>query len=318
MRGLNQKHIFFLFAAIYILVLAQVGWWALVFTRDADLISNLKLQQRSTTPQMVQEIQAEAYRRKLMFLSESLFFAGAACVGLAVLFRALRAERKSREVQRNFIEIVSHESKTPLTGLKFRLESLREKAADPEMARSLTLALEEVRRLSGVLEKTLDLNRSERHALQFESLCLAEVVQSVVHRLEPWLAAKKVQLHLELDPEIYVRGDFASLQNSVQSLLENAVLYNTTEPREVRITVLTRGSRAVLSVADNGPGIAVSDQSRVFDRFYRGQVASSVSGTGLGLYLARVIIEAHRGALRLVHVVRGACFEIELPRTRVV
>jgi signal transduction histidine kinase len=181
----------------------------------------------------------------------------------------------------------------------------------------LAQALEEVRRLSGVLEKTLDLNRSERHALQFESLCLAEVVQSVVRRLEPWLSVKQAKLHLVLDPDIYVRGDFASLQNSVQSLLENAVLYNPFEKKEVQIWIEARGNRALLSVLDNGPGICGAERSRIFDRFYRGEGGRQISGTGLGLYLARVIVEAHRGVLRLADAaVQGACFEMDLPRVK--
>jgi signal transduction histidine kinase len=321
MRRLKQKHWVLIFTAVHVLVVAQVIWWAMLFTRDAELIASLQrtnagLAQASGDPvpeRVLSTISNEAYHRKVMFLSESLFFAAVACVGLWVLYRALRSERRSREVQRNFIEIVSHESKTPLTALKLRLESLRDKAAEPETALSISRALDEVRRLSGVLDKTMDLNRSERQALQFESLCLAEVVESVVRRLEPWLTAKNTVLTLELDEEIEVLGDFASLQNSVQSLLENAVLYNPAARRKVAITLVSRGARALLSVADDGPGIAASDQARVFERFYRGGSGHSVSGTGLGLYLAKVIVEAHRGVLRLARGNPGACFEMDLP-----
>jgi signal transduction histidine kinase len=321
MRRLKQKHWVLIFSGVHLLVIAQVVWWAMLFTRDAELIadlqrSNAELAQASGTPvpsAVFSAISSEAYHRKVMFLSESAFFAAVACLGLWMLYRALSSERRSRDVQRNFIEIVSHESKTPLTALKLRLEALRDKAPDSETALSVARALDEVRRLSGVLEKTLDLNRSERQALQFEPLCLAEVVESVVRRVEPWLQAKNTRLTLDLDSEVEVRGDFASLQNSVQSLLENAVLYNPADCRHVAIRLCARGSRAVLSVSDDGPGIADADRARVFERFYRGGTGHSVSGTGLGLYLAKVIVEAHRGALRLVRGNPGACFEMDLP-----
>ncbi len=321
MRRLKQKHWVLIFSGVHLLVVAQVIWWAMLFTRDAELIaglqrSNAELAHASglgVPPTVLSSIANEAFHRKVMFLSESVFFAAVACVGLWMLYRALRSERRSREVQRNFIEIVSHESKTPLTALKLRLEALRDKAPDAETALSVGRALDEVRRLSGVLEKTMDLNRSERQALQFEPLSLAEVVESVVRRLEPWLQAKNTELTLELDPEIEVLGDFASLQNSVQSLLENAVLYNPADCRHVGITLSARGQRAVLAVSDDGPGVAEGDRARVFERFYRGGSGHSVSGTGLGLYLAKVIVEAHRGALRLVAGKPGACFEMDLP-----
>ncbi len=323
MRGLIRQHWAGIFIAISVLVLAQVAWWALVFTQNVQLIAALRMGNAHQAavasggplnPDVVRAIREEEIRSKTMFLSESLFFALLTSLGLYLLYRAINSEKRSREVQRNFIEIVSHESKTPLTALKLRLESLRDKASEPEFREGMRLALEEVRRLAGVLEKTLDLNRSERRALRFEALSLAEVVESVVRRLEPWLSAKQVSVHLDLDRELLVSGDFASLQNSVQSLLENAVLYNTSETRQAQIDVRRQGARAFLAITDNGPGITQEERRRVFDRFYRGVNSGSVGGTGLGLYLARVIVEAHRGVLRVAEGVHsGARFEMELP-----
>lgn len=324
MRGLKHKLWAAAFAAVPILVLAQVAWWATVFTRDAEFIAELQTvnveqaahAQAADVPEdTLTRIRSEAYHRKLMFLSESTFFALLTCVGIGLLYRSVRAERRLREVQTGFLEMVSHESKTPLTALKLRLESLREKAGDVHALSELSSALDEIRRLSGVLEKTMELNRSERHALQFETLGLGDVVASVAHRLQPWLQSRRVELDLDLDPEVYVSGDFASLQNSVQSLLENAVQYNPESIKRVRISVAARGGRAVLTVADNGPGVAPEEGLRVFERFYRGRTGKDVSGTGLGLYFTKAIVEAHRGAIRLVEAAgRGACFEIEIPQ----
>ncbi len=312
MRGLKPKLWVAAFAVVPILVLAQVAWWATVFTRDAEFIA--RLQMANLEPgQTVAEIRSAAYHRKLMFLSESSFFALLTCVGIGLLYRSVQAERRLREAQTGFLEMVSHESKTPLTALKLRLESLRDKASDANALSELTSALDEIRRVSGVLEKTMELNRSERRALQFEVLSLAEVVASVVHRLQPWLQARQVELDLDLDAEVYVNGDFASLQNSLQSLLENAVQYNPEPIKRVRIAVIPRGNRAILSVTDNGPGVAPEEERRVFERFYRGRSGRDVSGTGLGLYFTKAIVEAHRGVIRLVEG-EGARFEIEIPQ----
>ncbi|MBY0371754.1 HAMP domain-containing histidine kinase [bacterium] len=311
-RGRLQRYWLRTFALITLLVLAQVSWWAFVFTRDANRIAELEASQIS--PPSAEQIEHNLHQRKRMVFSEAFFFAFMTCFGLWLLYRALEKERQSREAQRSFIEVFSHESKTPLTALKLRLESLREKTADPQEADGLNRALEEVRRLTSVFEKAMNLNRTESQALRFENIPLAEVVESVVRRLHPWLEAQGAQCELALDESVCVEGDFASLQTSVQGLLENAVLYNPSLEKHVRLEVFTRGAKACLRVADNGPGVGAQDAPLVFERFYRGRSGKTVPGTGLGLYLARTVVEAHRGILRLVKSEMGACFEMELPQ----
>ncbi len=114
-----------LFYAVALLVLAQVSWWATLFLREvhqaADVkTSYLRLLEKTgeAKPPHVQsdaQIYNEVQRRRVMFVSESLFFAAMTCFGLFLIFQSLRAEARSREIQKNFVEIVSHESKTPLT-----------------------------------------------------------------------------------------------------------------------------------------------------------------------------------------------------------
>ena len=294
MRNLSRKYWVGVYLAVLVLTIAQVSWWAVVFFRTSDQIADLQLK----LGEEAQTVWHAAFHRKVMFSSESLFFALSTWVGLYVLFRALSQERRSRQIQSHFIEIVSHESKTPLTALKLRLESLAEKFPSEELQNELKSALEEVRRLSSVVEKTLALHRSERSALSFEPLELGEVIAAVLKRLEPWLRDKGAKVQTQLEAELCVRGDFYALQNSVQSLVENAVLYNPRETKQVLISGFTRGRHAVLRVKDNGPGIADGDRSKIFERFYRGNQTAAVAGTGLGLYLAQAMVKAHHGVLR--------------------
>lgn len=302
-----------IFAAIHVLVLLQVAWWTWVFLQDVSTLEQLRLENLAVHPNLTEiEIRSEAFHRRVMFVSESVFFALLTCVGFYLLYRALRSEERSREIQRNFIEIVTHESKTPLTALKLRLESALEK--DSASARDLTLALEEVRRLAGVFDKTMSLNRMEREVLNQEVLSLADVVKQVNRRLEPFFRARGVEVTLELDSEALVRGDDHSLQNSVQSLLENAVLYNQASEKRVVVKVARQGQHVVLSVADNGPGIPAADRAQLFERFYRGQTGKGIPGTGLGLYLAKRIVEAHHGVIRVADNVKsGATFLLQFP-----
>lgn len=323
MEEIKHRRWLRIFKAVALLVLAQVGWWTMAFLKDVYLIEQLKLQTLAMTSangadlaQARARILREAFHQRVMFLSESSFFVAMACLALYLLYQALQAEQKSREIQRNFIETVTHESKTPLTAMKLRLESVIEKyGSDPSLSRELGLALEEVRRLVSIFEKAMNLNRVERHAFRFETLAFQDIIKAVTHRLEPLFKAKNVELQLDVDPEAYVSGDAYFLQNSVQSLIENALFYNPADVKKIGISVKKDGHRVVLGVTDNGPGIAPEDRARIFERFYRGSGTSRVPGTGLGLYLVKTIMEAHNGEIRLVHSdSSGSRFEIEMPK----
>lgn len=312
-----------LFSAVALLVLIQVCWWATVFVQEVGVVETLRSENLALREGPGQEaerraIAAEARRRRIMFLSESAFFLALTGVGHFLLFRALAAEARSREIQKNFIEIVTHESKTPLTALKLRLEAARESATAESVHRDLGLALDEVRRLTSIFDKAMSLNRLERHAFTFERLYPADIVREVVRRLEPFLRERQVAMALELDAELVVRADPFGLQSTVQSLIENAVLYNPGTPRRVAIEVRGQGPCAVIAVVDNGPGVAEKDRPHLFERFYRAKSGGRVPGTGLGLYIARTVVEAHQGVIRLVDAAGvGARFEIELPRVLV-
>lgn len=322
MHAVRHKHWLPVFGAVAFLILLQVAWWAALFVREVSALEQVRTENLELRAKLGESIPAdgvaavagEAFHRRVMFLSESAFFALLTCVGLFLLYRALQVERRARDTERSFIEVVTHESKTPLTALKLRLESTLEKwGGDTGLRRELSLALQEVRRLASVFEKTLNLNRLERHALRFEVLALGDIVRDVLRRLDPLIRERGVQLALDLDDDAQVQGDLYGLQNSVQSLIENAVLYNNSADKKLAVRVEQSQGRVLLAVADNGPGIQREDEARIFQRFYRGKSGSQVSGTGLGLYLAKTIVEAHQGVLRLVNAQGGAHFEIELP-----
>lgn len=312
-RDRKQLYGLWLFGAIAILILAQVGWWTTLFLNDVDLIANLRRENR----QEEELIRRESFHRRLMFASESITFAGLVCVGLFLLYRALGSERHSRLIQRNFIETVSHESKTPLTALKLLLESAEEKwPADKESRQDLESAKAQVRRLSALMEKALYLNRLERDVFRFEPLLLSDAVNEVLKRIDPLLKEKKIAVHSFLENDMWVKADIFALQTSIQSLIENAAIYNQASEKRIWIRAWMENDKAVLDIVDNGTGIPEADRPFIFDRFYRGSGNSRIPGTGLGLYLARKIVEAHHGILRVLAPEKGlgARFEIRLPR----
>lgn len=312
MPRLNGRRSALLFLIILIILLAQVTWWMILFLREVDQSRLLKLQQYGISQS--EAIESEAFHQRIMFVSESVFFCMVMMVGLYLLGRALRQERLLREAQRNFVEILSHESKTPLTALKLRIDSLLgDKTMEGEARESLIVAESEVRRLSSVFEKVLNLNRLESQAMHFELVSVKEVIDEVLNHLNTLIQAHQVSVSVTAESEVLVKGDVYCLKNAIQNLVENAILYNRSVQKQVAVTLKAEGGFAVLTVQDNGPGIEEFDSRLLFTRYFRGKQKAKISGTGLGLFLSRLIVEAHRGVIRLVKSSDGAIFEVRLP-----
>ncbi len=321
MPKIVQKRWVNLFVAVSILMLTQVVWWLDVFTRSVRTISHLReenalLKGILEQPGVLEGIRDAAYHKYLMFFSETAVFAALTALGLYLLFRALRMQEKAREMQKQFIETMTHESKTPLTALKLRLESTLEKNSKGlQLSKEIEQSLEEVRRLASVFEKALTLNRMENYAFQFEDIQFSEMVKEVVRRMDPLFKQKNVQVELSLAKDLWLRGDLYAIQNIIQSLLENAVLYNDKDDRNVSIDVIDASNKILVKINDNGPGIPIGDRAHVFEKFFRGRTGRKIPGTGLGLYLARYIVNAHSGVIRLVDSPKaGTFFEVELPK----
>ena len=319
-RTLKQKRWGRLFLALHLLLISQIVWWAIVFSRYVNSNKDLKMRNAVLESQLSQvparsfrEFEQEAFHQKTMFLSESVFFALIASLALWLLFRALKAEERSRKIQRNFIEVLTHESKTPLTALKLRLESIKEKLGFNPLSDDLRRALEEVRRLIGIFDKSLELNRLDRYTPTFEEVNLGELTTNLLKRMEPLFKEREVSVESEVLKDLWVRGDSFGLQNSIQSIVENSVFYNDSKEKKLVVALKKDQGAAILSVKDNGPGITQSDSALIFERFYRGKASKRVPGTGLGLYLSRQIISAHKGNIRLIPENSGAHFEIKLP-----
>ncbi|NBX68900.1 MAG: sensor histidine kinase [Proteobacteria bacterium] len=321
MSTIVQKRWAKLFLAVAILMLTQVVWWLDVFSRHVNTIAELRkensvLQGTIRDPGVIEAIETFTARKKMMFYSETFVFGVLTALGLYLLFRALKNQEKARDLQKQFIETVSHESKTPLTALKLRLESILEKSeSDAQLSKELNQSLEEVRRLVSVFDKTLSLNRMESLSFRFEEVSFSELTQQVMRRMDPLFKQKNVKLSSSISNDVWVRGDLFALQNLVQSLLENAVIYNDKETREVAVELREVAGAVKLKITDNGPGISQEERNKIFEKFFRGKSSRRIPGTGLGLYLVKHTVEMHSGKIELSSSSsNGAQFEVTFPR----
>ena len=226
-----------------------------------------------------------------------------------------RLERSFTAV-RHFSADAAHELRTPLTILKGEMEvALRASQTEDEYRQALSSCLEEVDRLSALVNDLLFLARSDSGSLELAhtSVNLADVIEDVRPALLALAEPKAVSCCISSPAAVWVRGNTPMLFRLIFNLGENAIKYTPAGGRvELRLT--RRADQARLEVQDTGPGIAAEDQGRVFDRFYRADSARTRGGAGLGLALVRSIVLLHNGQITLESEAgRGSCFRVVLP-----
>ena len=221
--------------------------------------------------------------------------------------------------QSNFIDSVTHELKSPLASLKLYLQTLTRRSVPVERQEEFhRFMLQDVERLDGLIDHLLDAARTlnRRPAATDDVTTIAPLLEQVRSMVLQRHAVKEESVRIECDPELKVRGREADIEIVFRNLLDNAVKYSLPEPR-VEVTAAVERSTVTVRVADNGPGIPLSQRHAVFRRFVRlgSELERSTPGTGLGLFLVRSLVKQLRGKVtakgRLTG--QGSVFEVELP-----
>ncbi|MBA3539855.1 MAG: HAMP domain-containing histidine kinase [Deltaproteobacteria bacterium] len=214
-----------------------------------------------------------------------------------------------------FLAIVSHELKTPLTSVQLQLESVRMRLGDtdPQLATMVSRACEGGERLAQMIEMLLDVSSPGALQLTPETFDLANAMQDVLARFQSRAAKAGCVIVSDLHTPVLGCWDRARVAQAVTNLLTNAIKFAPRAPIEVALSC--RDDEAVLEVRDQGPGVDARDQNRIFHRFERAASVRHYGGLGLGLWLTREIVAAHHGS---VHVQEtpggGAWFTLRLPR----
>ncbi len=239
----------------------------------------------------------------------------------SVLRERADALEEANRVKSSFVANMSYELRTPLTSISGFAEMLQQGYGGKleEQGQAYVEAiLDSTERLSGLVDKVLDLTQSDAGQLPLERkpVDVAVMLQDVARDHRPAAHAKQIDFAVELDPAIgSVQGDAKRLRQVFDHLLDNSLAYT---PEGGRILLHGEGDRAqaVIIVSDNGPGMNMAEQTAALDRF--GRISESRSGEsalGLGLPLAKQFVEAHGGSLTLVSEPgQGTLVRIELPR----
>jgi histidine kinase len=204
-------------------------------------------------------------------------------------------------MRRRLIGDVSHELRTPLTAIKGSMEGLMDGVL-PATQETFQQIHTEADRLNRLVDDLQELSRVEAHAYQLDIrwLDISDFIQTVTKRLAPQFEAKRITLNLELAPDVpRALADEDRIVQVLTNLTENA-LQHTPENGKVTIAVRRTGNEAQISVRDTGIGIPLEHLPHIFDRFYRVDKSRSRragGGRGIGLTIARALVEAHGGRI---------------------
>jgi len=237
---------------------------------------------------------------------------------LAVAFNRMSSELESLErVRRDLVANVSHELKTPISALRAHLENLLDGVERPEPA-TLQVMLAQSERLGRLVDQLLELSRLETGDLPLhrEEVRLRPLVSRVLSEIEVSRARHDVELAQDVPEDLpAIFADAERVHQVLFNLLDNAVRFTPSGGR-VRVTASRSNGSVDVAVVDTGPGIAPEHLPRLFDRFYRVDTARSreEGGTGIGLAIARSVVEAHGGRIWAESEPgKGSTFTFELP-----
>jgi two-component system OmpR family sensor kinase len=240
---------------------------------------------------------------------------------LAATFNRMIARLQAAfERQRQFTSAASHELRTPLAVMRGDIEiTLRRPRPPEEYQRVLTSNLEEIVRLSRLVEDLLTLARADaaQSVLQCEPMALDQLCQQVIEYILPLAQTRRQTLTYQPPAApVLIKGDAQRLKQLLLNLIDNALKYTGEEGR-ITLGLKAEGEEAVLTVADTGRGIPPGDLPHVFERFFRHSRTTSdknISGFGLGLSIVKWIVDSHGGKIEVASKVgEGTTFTVRLP-----
>ncbi|MCK4307475.1 PAS domain S-box protein [candidate division WOR-3 bacterium] len=241
-------------------------------------------------------------------------------LGIVTILRDITKEKEIDQLKADFISMVSHDLRSPLATVKNVIEIIIEgqagKVTDAQQ-HLLNLADKKITMLNYLVEDLLDLSKIEsgQMRMEFALVDVVEAINDVLTTLDSKVQEKKIQINTNLESEIpRIYGDYQRVVQILMNIIGNAVKF--TDKGVITIQLKKENGYAKVSVKDTGPGIAPEDVKKIFDKFYQSKVSikGSSKGVGLGLTIAKKLVEAHKGKIEVKSEHgKGSTFHILLP-----
>jgi two-component system phosphate regulon sensor histidine kinase PhoR len=296
----------------------RIGSSLVEAVRQPELIEAVRRVRRGE-PAVSAEIVTGTLRQRF-FAATANAVRGGDKMGAVLVLHDITDLRKLERVRRDFVANVSHEFRTPLTAIQGFAETLLAGAMDDPQnrVRFLEIILEHARRLARLTEDLLMLSKmdADRLDLEIHRLNVTQFVESCIETTKHTAEEKDIRVSVDLQGDVPdVAADRRRLSEVLQNLLDNAIQY-TPAGGQIMVGASAQNGEVTFTVSDTGIGIPRVDQPRIFERFYRVDVARSreVGGTGLGLSIAKHLVDAHGGRIWVESEVgQGSQFHFTVP-----
>ncbi|MBI3299950.1 MAG: GAF domain-containing protein [Elusimicrobia bacterium] len=242
-----------------------------------------------------------------------------------VVFRDVTEERREENLKRNFLSLISHKLKTPLSSItgysQLLFEDSRKKPEAGFLTSSLRTILTQGQKLTGLVDKLLNytvMEELDQTAPESRPFDLAPVFAQAVEAMEPWVTERQAQIETSIAPGPQPVGDPSLVRDVLKNLIENGIKFSKAKPPSVSVSAVAAPGAVELRVTDNGPGIPPEERSRIFGKFYQidASFTGQIDGWGLGLPFVRKVVERLGGTVRVESPPAGgpgSVFVVSLP-----
>lgn len=265
----------------------------------------------------VAEIKSVTDRKTAQYLGEGVTFFLLIIAGAILVFRMVKRQLVQSQQQQNFMMAITHELKTPIAVTKLNLETMQMRQLDNEQQQRLIRStIQEANRLNALCNNMLLLSQMDTggYTITSEKVDLGALAEDCMEDLRIRFPNRKIQS--ETGQNLFIDGDKLLLQLAINNLLDNAIKYSDKD--EIVSLKAYRDNKYIrLQVIDEGKGIAKEEQTKIFEKYYRGRQRQT-KGTGLGLYLSKKIVRQHHGEIDVAaNEPRGSVFEIKFKVSRI-
>ena len=309
-KKLRRATIIYWMLLVYIV--AALVWWFISLENQSKQITdlqykNLEANKTSYSPlkysQQANLIESTSKRNTAKYIAEGITFLILILIGASFVYRSVRRQFRLQQQQQNFMMAVTHELKTPVSVARLNLETMLKYSLDPEKQKKLIrMTLEETSRLNFLTNNILISSQLEGGGYKTakEELDLSDLLKDCITDFRNRFPDRHFEDNLQ--PDVDIKGDALLLQMLINNLVENAIKYS---PKESTITALLKQEKNLieLNIIDQGAGIPDEEKKKVFDKFYRigNEATRKAQGTGLGLYLCRIIARDHNGDISVTN-----------------
>lgn len=298
----NKPKSLFLFYLLVVYIFFQFVWWSyMLFQLNNKVYAGTD----------------ELHKRWLMIFGEGIVFMWLLTYGVVKIRSYLKKESEVAIQQKNFMLAVTHELKSPLASIKLILETIQKRTLDKNKLDEITSdGISDAQRLNNLVENILFVANIENSsaALNREDVNLSDYLNEVIKKAA-FIYGQSHKLVADIIPDIFYAIDKINFQSVIYNLIENAVKYSA-KGSSVFIKLYLSDVKIILSVTDEGIGIAEPEKQKIFEKFYRSgnEETRTSKGTGLGLYIVKKITELHAGIITVKNnLPQGSAFEIAFP-----